>query len=78
MKCSGWQVWRYNCQWSVPCRAHKQDLNKTAACPVRYLVLYKTSHVLFQLHILLFICQSLNTADSLMTDTFLPDNNLSS
>lgn len=78
MKCSGWQVWRYICQWSVPCRDHKQDLKKTAASPVRYLVLYKASHVLFQLHISLFICQWLNTVDSLITDTFLLDNNLSS
>lgn len=33
MKCSGWQVWRHNYQWIVPCKDHKQDLKKTAASP---------------------------------------------
>lgn len=78
MKCSGWQVWRHNHQWIVPCKDHKQDLKKTAASPVRYLGLYKMSHVLYQLRISLFICQSLNTTGSLMTNTFLLSNNLSS
>lgn len=78
MKCSGWQVWRYNYQWIVPCEDHKQDLKKTAVSPVRYLVLYKMSHVLYQLNISLFICQSLNTIHSLMTNTFLLGNNLPS